>query len=501
MADVDRRSVLRGGAAAALLGGPFLGFVNRGVAGADPNPRHGGSFRELRAIPDERDGTVRLWLPEGFRYRSFHDTETPVVLDDGTTLPGRHDGMGAFHAPRRDSRHGGGRPGGNYILVRNHEVNGPGRAFGDPSRAYDPMAQGGTTTVEVTRYGQVVRSYTSLNGTQMNCSGGEMPWGSWITCEETVNGPDVGPDFTGAPNTALTKPHGYVFEVPVDGRSDAMPITRAGRFAHESVAFDPRDGVLYLTEDNFGFPSGFYRYKPRRNPMRTGRLDNEGRLQMLAVRGRPNLDLAAAQRPRASYRVEWVDIEDPAPTFPYTPGQPAPTPNNVALTHVARQGWAQGAAYFSRLEGSVYDDGVVYFCSTQGGGPAEASTGPIADGYGNGSGQVWAYNTRAGTLSLVYESPGPDVLDFPDNVTTSPRGTLVVCEDNVNNNYLRGLTKGGRLFDIALNRLVGASGNPRFDDEFAGSCFSPDGHTLFVNIQASRGLTFAIWGPWARIGV
>jgi len=29
----------------------------------------------------------------------------------------------------------------------------------------------------------------------------------------------------------------------------------------------------------------------------------------------------------------------------------------------------------------------------------------------------------------------------------------------------------------------------------------PDGHTLFVNIQASAGMTFAIWGPWERIGV
>ena len=24
-----------------------------------------------------------------------------------------------------------------------------------------------------------------------------MPWGAWVTCEETVNGPDVGADFTG----------------------------------------------------------------------------------------------------------------------------------------------------------------------------------------------------------------------------------------------------------------------------------------------------------------
>ena len=33
------------------------------------------AFRALRALPDERDGVVRLHLPEGFRYRSFHDTD------------------------------------------------------------------------------------------------------------------------------------------------------------------------------------------------------------------------------------------------------------------------------------------------------------------------------------------------------------------------------------------------------------------------------------------
>ena len=480
MVDIDRRTVLRG-AAAVALGGPFAGFAARA---ASATPAAGGS--PLGPVPDLRDGAVRLWLPDGFAYRSFHDTEFPVVLDDGTTLPGRHDGMAAFPGPD-----------GNVLLVRNHEINGTGGAFGDPAMAYDPAAPGGTTTVEVTRFGEVVRSHVSLNGTQMNCSGGPMPWRSWITCEETVNGPDVGPDFTGAPNVALTQRHGFVYEVPSHGRTEAgEPITAAGRFAHESVAFDPRAGVLYLTEDDFGFPSGFYRYRPRRHPHECGRLEDGGRLQMLRVRGRSNVDLAAAQPRRATYRVDWVDIDDPAPAFPYTPGVPAPTTNEAALTHVARQGWAQGAAYFSRLEGSVYDDGVVYFCSTQGGGPAETSIGPIPDGYGNGHGQIWAYHTRAQILQLVYESPGPDVLDFPDNVTTSPRGTLVVCEDNVNDNYLRGLTRGGTLFDIALNRVVSRTGTPRFNDEFAGSTFSPDGHTLFVNIQASRGMTFAIWGPW-----
>ena len=38
-------------------------------------------------------------------------------------------------------------------------------------------------------------------------------------------------------------------------------------------------------------------------------------------------------------------------------------------------------------------------------------------------------------------------------------------------------------------------------EEFAGATFSPSGDTLFVNIQASRAITFAIWGPWGRLGI
>ncbi len=259
MVALDRRTVLKGAAAAGVMAwaGPFSGYVAGPVQATSPP-----APLPLGPMPDLRDGLVRLWLPPGFEYRSFHDTEVPVTLDDGTPLPGRHDGMAAFRG-----RHG------NVILVRNHEVNNPGPAMGPPDGSavpYDAMARGGTTTIVVTKYGEVLRSFTSLNGTQMNCSGGPTPWGSWITCEETVNGPDVGPDFTGAPNIPLTKPHGYLFEVPAWGTSSREPITRAGRFAHEAIAVDPHSGTIYMTEDNFGFPSGFYRFRPRFNPMRKG---------------------------------------------------------------------------------------------------------------------------------------------------------------------------------------------------------------------------------------
>jgi secreted PhoX family phosphatase len=485
---VDRRTLLKTTATGAALGGPFAGLAAM-PAGALPRPDR----RGLVPIPDRRDGKVRLHLPRGFAYRSFHDTETPVTLTDGTLLPGRHDGMGAFDGPGR-----------SVLLVRNHELNNPGTPFG-PGEPYDAAARGGTTTVQVTPTGRVIRAFTSLNGTMMNCSGGRMPWGAWVTCEETVNGPDVGPDFTGTSNVPLQQPHGYVFEVPVShapgrGQSDREPVTQAGRFAHEAVSFDPHGGHLYLTEDNFPFPSGFYRYCPPRHPMKVGRLLDGGTLQMLKVAGVDNAHLEAEQVTGTTYRVEWVDVPEPDARYPYTPGQPAPTSNNDASVHVSSQGRARGAAGFSRLEGQVYDRGIVYFTSTQGGGAAE--TGPdLVGGYGNGSGQVWAYDTRRRTLTCVFQSPGPLVLDLPDNVTTSARGTLVVCEDNINDNFIRGLTRRGRLFDIALNRLTSATGAPRYDDEFAGSTFSPSGRTLFVNIQANAGLTFAIWGPWGRIGV
>ena len=191
--------------------------------------------------------------------------------------------------------------------------------------------------------------------------------------------------------------------------------------------------------------------------MKVGRLLDGGTLQMLKVKGVDNAHLEAQQVNGTTYDVEWVDIPAARRGVRPHPGQTAPTPNNTALTHVSSQGWAQGAAFFSRLEGQAYDDGVVYFTSTQGGGAAEPGNADPA-GYGNGSGQVWAYDVKRQQLTVLFQSPGPLVLDLPDNVTTSKHGTLVVCEDNVNDNFIRGLTRKGELFDIALNRLRSRGG-------------------------------------------
>jgi len=62
-----------------------------------------------------------------------------------------------------------------------------------------------------------------------------------------------------------------------------------------------------------------------------------------------------------------------------------------------------------------------------------------------------------------------------------------LCEDGPGEQFLSGITPGGGFYKIARNAVS--------NSEFAGATFSPDGTTLFVNIQ-HQGFTLAITGPW-----
>ena len=390
-------------------------------------------------------------------------------------------------------------------LVRNHEINGPGKPFASYAPVYDPKAGGGTTTTIVDHQGNVITAVASLCGTQMNCAGGKMPWGAWVTCEETVNGPDVFDDFTRGTlppdtyvqNAQLTKPHGFIFEVTAYGMGSPEPITQAGRFAHEAVAFDPRHGFLYLTEDDFGFPSGFYKYIPPAHPQRAGRIVDGGQLYMLSVTGKPNLDLSRSLPHRHPLPGDVGADRRSARRLPDVRRQ---AHGDQRRRHQPRREAGLGRGRVRTSAATKARRSTTAPCTSA---PRRAaatpriptSRSPAPTGYGKGFGQVWAFRTWSQELELVYQSPAAQVLDFPDNVTVSKRGSLVLCEDSTDFNFLRLLSPQGQLRDFAVNQIAG-----RTNEEFAGATFSPNGETLFVNIQASQGQSIAIWGDWASIG-
>ena len=63
--------------------------------------------------------------------------------------------------------------------------------------------------------------------------------------------------------------------------------------------------------------------------------------------------------------------------------------------------------------------------------------------------------------------------------------------------HLFGATESGRTYPIARNELnIGTEEEPEYS-EFTGVTFSPDGKTLYANIQ-TPGIMLAITGPGKR---
>ena len=448
--DFLRRSAAVGGAA--IIAPSLAGLIARVEGQAVPRERIAGPG--AGGYGGLRDAGPELALPAGFTYWVISEIGKP--MSNGEPTPCAFDGMAAFDGPD-----------GTIRLIRNHENRDTplvARVKGDKSLAYDRKAGGGTTTLDVKiddGKPVVVRDFVSLSGTYINCAGGPTPWGSWLTCEETVAGTLDG----------FEREHGYVFEVPSSSNREvrAVPLKAMGRFEHEAVAVDPESGIVYLTEDRPN--AGFYRFLPSQR----GRLAAGGRLEMLRVVGQPRYDSGTGQVAGRQLQVDWIPIEEPDPK--------PQTKDDRSL--VFTEGQSKGGARFARLEGCWPGDGGIFFHATSGGNAAV--------------GQVWFYRARGnsrGELTMVYESPAKEILNYPDNVTMSPRGGIVICEDGSGVKHIRGLTRDGQVFEFARN-IMNTS-------EFCGACFSPDGETLFLNVQGAttdagttRGVTFAIRGPWS----
>jgi secreted PhoX family phosphatase len=472
---LTRRDVLKGSALASLSVLTARLFEDRldlvGEAGAAPldGPREIG--------PLVADPAGILDLPEGFSYRIVTQAGRPLLGDPSTSVPGRPDGTASFRGRGR-----------TVHLVNNHEQSAatekdPVRAA--PELTYDPGSTGGTTTIVVDRDGELLDEYVSLAGTSSNCAGGAMPWGTWLSCEETET----------KAGGAFTKDHGYVFEVhPFDNSANRnpTPLVALGRFAHEAVVADPRRGHLYLTEDASG-PNGLlYRFTPKTLPNRLHSLRDGGTLEGMRIAG--VTDLSVFDDIGTELDVTWTAVPDPSALVK---GSVRKQFDHVDLTDrtapkaVTGEG---GAITRSRkFEGLWWANGRAWIvCSF-------ARTGETGDwSAADHDGQVWSYDPVTSTLRLeVYfpqngdpEGAGAEVPDGPDNITIDPWGGIVVAEDGHGTQHLVRISKDGDVRFLARNAVS--------DSEFTGVNFSPDGRTLFANIQ-DEGYVFAITGPFARV--
>lgn len=409
-------------------------------------------------------------LPQGFAYRIL--SRVGDEMDDGLLLPGQPDGMAAFPAPD-----------GRVVLVRNHELSPKAinkSAFGlknerldrvNKSHVYDlrdgllPSLGGTTNLVYNPKTGEVEKQFLSLAGTELNCAGGPTPWGTWVSCEESNM----------VQNEFYQRNHGFNFEVPATpepGLVDPVPLKAMGRFRHEAIAVEPVSGVVYQTEDMWD--SLIYRFVPDVK----GKLAEGGRLQALSIKGSGPVDTrnwgeegAPEFSQGLDHAVEWVDLDDV----------------EAPKDDLRYRGREKGGAVFARGEGMWYENGELYFACTNG--------GPLR------TGQVFRYlpspfegtsreSEAPGRLQLFVESSDKEILQNCDNLTVAPTGDLYLAEDVKDDNCrLIGVTPQGQCFTFGSN--------PYNTAELAGVCFSPDGSTMFVNIQGS-GLTLAITGPWKR---
>ena len=284
------------------------------------------------------------------------------------------------------------------------------------------VAEIGTAAIRFDKDFNVTDYYSILEKTNLNCAGGVTPWGTWLSCEEVEN-------------------IGAVWECDPLGVEPAVARRQMGLFKHEACSVDPVGGQVYLTED---LGDGcLYRFTPDNYPdLSTGQLD------------------VASVHP--SGRVLWLEVEDPEQK------RGIPTRRQVPE-----------ATTFRRGEGMWYDQGVIYFATTQ-------------------DDRVYAYHCATEELEVLYDGValGDDApLHDTDNVTVSPvSGDLFVCEDADDLQVCLISTEG------EAAAFAQCPGPDHENSELTGPVFDPTGRRFYFASQRAvgGGVIFEISGPFRR---
>jgi hypothetical protein len=309
-------------------------------------------------------------------------------------------------------------PDGGWVYASNCEGTGPA---------------GGVGALRFDKDGNVTAAYPILTGTNRNCAGGATPWGTWLSCEEASGGAVFECEPLGPATAAVRKP-------------------ALGLFSHEAVAIDPINHTAYLTED--GTAQRFYRYTSSASdlvvlPNGTTRMKFEnGTLERMEIVGFPNGAAPTDAQARQTRKVNWVA-----------------GPSNGTGTSGTRFNGGEGVWYYEVPEGlrEIPSDGskpvrgVIFFAT-------------------KGDNRVWAFDIENQLVETIFDNSNSQgtTFDDVDNVTVSPAGDVLVCEDG----------NPMRIYVIVPNQPAKLLMQiTRGGSEIAGAAFTPDGSRLYFSSQ------------------
>ncbi|ALW88703.1 PhoX family protein [Deinococcus actinosclerus] len=506
---LTRRSALGGAAAtAAAITLPLTiseaeAVNNGGPSTVDPRTVKPQTVAPFRAIPS--GNADALTLPAGFRYQVLAPWGE-VFTDAGREIGFNHDYVGFFPIDMLE----GGQSSTDALLTINHEYVNALFVGGDtknrtPAQIRAEMEAMGVSVVRVRKEGgkwaimpdprnrridaltdieltgpargsAAVKGATMVKGTVGNCSGGQTPWGTLLTCEENVDGYTKA--WAGSGYEAMHQ--GWVTEIdPFDPKSTPKKRTAMGRFRHENVAVTvAADGrvVGYMGDDMqdscvYKFVSRG-RYNPKDRAANLTLLEEgdlyvanfgNGSWVLLDYDRNKKLQEAKGADGKALFASQADVLADARASALAVGGTPVDRPEDIEIHP------RTGEVYISLTNNSKHGN---YF-------------GQIIKF--REAGDDWTAQTF---LWEVFAVGGPQSgFASPDNLVFDPYGNLWMVTDNsdLSTNPIKGFHGNNAMFFFPTEG-PNAGKAYRFaigpvDAEMTGPVWSPDGKTLFVSIQ------------------
>lgn len=448
-----------------------------------------------------------LTLPVGYDYQVLAPWGEPIN-ERGDTVGFNHDFVGYFPVDLLE----GGASTTEALLTINQEypnalfVGGNVENAVDPAQVEAEMRSVGVSVVRVRNDGgrwqvvkdarnrrvdglteceltgpvrgrEVVGGATVVRGSVGNCSGGQTPWGTLLTCEENVDGYA---ETWGVGGSYNAMHHGWITEIdPFDASAIPKKRTAMGRFRHENAAVtlaadgrvvvymgdDMRDACVYKFVSNGTYTPG----------------DRAANMDLLEEGSLYVADFGSG----AWLLLDYDRNQDLRDAVDEETGEPVVRSQAQVLADARTAALAIGGTPVDRPEDIEIHPrtGEIYVALTNN------------SDHGNYYGQIVKLREEADDWAAeafrweVFAVGGPQSgFSSPDNLVFDPYGNLWMVTDSGtgegtiydflgNNSMFFMPTEGpdvGKAFRFAVGPV---------EAEMTGPVFSPDGRTLFLSIQ------------------